>query len=242
MGPLETRSYRFDRFTLDLRAGCMRLGEAEVPLRPKSFEVLLYLVRNPGRLVSKGELIERVWPGIAVTENSLAQCIKDVREALGDREQAIVQTVAKRGYRFRPAVSEMDTAPAEAGPTEPSPTILAAAAQAPGPAPPSAERATRGYRRRVAALLAGGMTGVTAIAGGTWLALHRGAGTGTGSPAGQSRQRGQLSVAVLPLEAEAASPGDVLPKGISEDIATALGRFAEIAVASPGLVSRLSSA
>ena len=58
---------------------------ASVPLRPKSFDVLLYLVRNRGRLVTKDELFENVWANVIVTDNSLVQCIKEIRQALGRR-------------------------------------------------------------------------------------------------------------------------------------------------------------
>ena len=78
-----------------------------MPLRPKSFDVLLYFVRNRGRLVTKDELFDNVWANVVVTENSLVQCIKEVRQALGDDGQTMIETVAKRGYMFTPAVVEM---------------------------------------------------------------------------------------------------------------------------------------
>ncbi|MEO6391006.1 MAG: winged helix-turn-helix domain-containing protein [Pyrinomonadaceae bacterium] len=83
----------------------MRESE-EIKLRPKSFEVLKFLVENPGRLVSKDELIQAVWMATAVTDESLVQCLKDVRRALGDEAQQIIQTVPRRGYIFRKEVSE----------------------------------------------------------------------------------------------------------------------------------------
>src|SRR5262249_57580005 len=89
-----TKSYRFGSFTLDLSSACLRCEDTMVPLRPKSFDVLVYLVRNPGRLVTKDELIETVWPTVFVTANSLVQCIKDVRQAFSDDDQTITDTVA----------------------------------------------------------------------------------------------------------------------------------------------------
>jgi len=100
----EGSSYRFDRFIVDLRSACLRRDGIVVPLRPKSFDVLVHLVRNPGRLVAKGELIDSVWQNVIVTENSLAQCIREIREALGDNTQSVIETVAKRGYLFAPSV------------------------------------------------------------------------------------------------------------------------------------------
>jgi DNA-binding winged helix-turn-helix (wHTH) protein len=76
--------YVFGEFMLDLDAGFLRRGPEEVTLRPKGFEVLAYLVQHHGRLVSKAELIEAVWPEASVTDNSLAQSLLEVRRALAD--------------------------------------------------------------------------------------------------------------------------------------------------------------
>jgi TolB-like protein/cytochrome c-type biogenesis protein CcmH/NrfG len=104
----ETKSYRFDRFIVDCRSASLRRDGIVLPLRPKSFDVLVYLVQNPGRLVPKGELIDKVWQNVIVTENSLVQCIKDIRQALHDDAQTKVGTVSKRGYLFAPSVVEID--------------------------------------------------------------------------------------------------------------------------------------
>src|SRR5262245_24992478 len=106
-----TKSYRFGSFTLDLSSACLRCEDTMVPLRPKSFDVLVYLVRNPGRLVTKDELIETAWPTVFVTETALVQGIKDVRQALSDDDQTIIETVAKRGYLFTPIVVQFDAGP-----------------------------------------------------------------------------------------------------------------------------------
>src|SRR5919197_579371 len=91
---------RFDEFTLDLTRGCLQHGQGEIKLRPKSFEVLKYLVKNNGRLISKDELIHAVWAHTAVTDDSLVQCLKDIRHALHDEAQRIIKTVHGRGYIF----------------------------------------------------------------------------------------------------------------------------------------------
>ena len=94
--PSPHRRYRFGNFTLDLsRNLLMRDGEV-VPLRNKVFEVLKYLVERHGRLVTKNELIEAVWPDVAVTDNSLTQCLAEIRRALGEGSQELVRTVARR--------------------------------------------------------------------------------------------------------------------------------------------------
>jgi TolB-like protein/DNA-binding winged helix-turn-helix (wHTH) protein/Tfp pilus assembly protein PilF len=94
----DTRS--FDGFTLDLTRGCLLRGAQEIKLKPKPFEVLVYLIDNPGRLIKKAELIQVLWPDTAVTDDSLVQCIGDVRRALGDDTQKIIRTVTRRGYIF----------------------------------------------------------------------------------------------------------------------------------------------
>jgi DNA-binding winged helix-turn-helix (wHTH) protein len=71
-----------------------------VELRPQAFAVFRYLVDNAGRLVTKNELMQAVWSGTAVTDDSLVQCIHEIRRALQDDERAVVKTAPKRGYRL----------------------------------------------------------------------------------------------------------------------------------------------
>ncbi len=100
MQKLFHQTHSFDEFTLDLTRGCLQHGQEEIKLRPKSFEVLKYLVDNNGRLISKDELIRAVWVDTAVTDDSLVQCLKDIRHALRDEAQQIIKTVHGRGYIF----------------------------------------------------------------------------------------------------------------------------------------------
>jgi adenylate cyclase len=72
----------------------------EAVLRPKSFDVLVYLARNPGRLISRSDLLDAIWPSVTVSEDSLTQCISEIRTVTGDSKQEIVKTVPKRGYMF----------------------------------------------------------------------------------------------------------------------------------------------
>ena len=105
LGQRPGRQYSFGEFTLDLDRGVLRRSSEEVPLRPKSFEALTYLVEHHGHLVAKSALIDAVWPDTAVGDNSLAQCLFDIRRALGDDSQQIIRTVARRGYIFTPPVA-----------------------------------------------------------------------------------------------------------------------------------------
>ncbi len=106
MQKLTHQIYFFDEFTLDVTRGSLVRGVSEIKLRPKSFEVLKFLVENGGRLVTKDEIIEIVWRGMAVTDDSLVQCLKDIRHALDDKSQTYIKTVPRRGYIFEKEVSD----------------------------------------------------------------------------------------------------------------------------------------
>jgi TolB-like protein len=99
------KTFRFERYELDLKRGYLRADDREIALRPKSFEVLRYLVENAGRLVAKDELIKAIWPNVIVADEALSRCISDVRAALDDTGQRIIKTLPRRGYRFAAPVS-----------------------------------------------------------------------------------------------------------------------------------------
>src|SRR5262249_15633093 len=109
--------FRFEEYTLDVARGCLRTADREIELRPKSFEVLRYLVENAGRLATKDELIKTVWPNVVVTDESLMQCVSEVRHAIADDRQTIIKTVPRRGYRFAAPVLRLTTNAAAAPPT-----------------------------------------------------------------------------------------------------------------------------
>jgi len=98
----------FEGFVIDLARGCLRRDSADVKLRPKSFAVLRFLAENRGRLLSKEEIINAVWNDAFVTDNSLVQCLIEIRRALGDDSQTIIRTVTRRGYIFDVAVAAGD--------------------------------------------------------------------------------------------------------------------------------------
>ncbi len=118
------RVYRFGEFTLDEQSAELSGSEGRIPLRPQSFDVLRLLLDNDNRLVSKETLYDRIWGDRAVTDDSLAQCLIDIRRALGDSQREVIRTLPRRGYMFvgdvivtRPdvAVSQPDRSPASAG-------------------------------------------------------------------------------------------------------------------------------
>jgi DNA-binding winged helix-turn-helix (wHTH) protein/pimeloyl-ACP methyl ester carboxylesterase len=110
MPTVSPRLIRFDVYVLDLQRCSLRRGEDQIELRPKAFDVLRYLVENPGRIISKEEFIKAVWPGIFVTDDALVQCVRDVRRALCDDAHRIIKTVPRRGYLFtaEPTVAPLD--------------------------------------------------------------------------------------------------------------------------------------
>jgi adenylate cyclase len=71
-----------------------------VALRPQAFAVLRYLAEQAGRLVTKDELMHALWPGLAVTDDSLVQCVHEIRRAFQDNDRIVLKTAPKRGYRL----------------------------------------------------------------------------------------------------------------------------------------------
>ncbi|HEX7923633.1 MAG TPA: winged helix-turn-helix domain-containing protein [Bradyrhizobium sp.] len=90
----------FDSFELDLARGVARVDGVELDLRPKSFAVLRHLAGNAGRLVSKQDLHQAVWGNVVVSDDSLVQCIRELRLKLRDGDHRIIKTVSRRGYRL----------------------------------------------------------------------------------------------------------------------------------------------
>jgi predicted ATPase/DNA-binding winged helix-turn-helix (wHTH) protein len=118
---LDTRSlnYQFGEFTLDVVRGCVLRAGEEIKLRPKVYETLKYLVEHPGQLIGKQELMQAVWPGSFVTDDSLVQCTLELRRALDDRSQQLLKTVPRRGYLFTAEVIQRTTKPDPLPTTDP---------------------------------------------------------------------------------------------------------------------------
>ena len=101
----------FDGFVLDVGRGALLRDDTEIRLRAKSFDALTHLVRHAGRLVPKQELMNAVWPDTVVTDDSLVQCLMEIRRALGEA-QGLIHTARGRGYRFDARV-RVETEPGE---------------------------------------------------------------------------------------------------------------------------------
>lgn len=128
-----SRVYRFGECELDENQCTLRRGGEQVRLEPRTFDVLLHLVRNRDRVVSKQELLDTLWPGTFVSESVLPTQIAALRKALGDSrgEQRLIQTLYARGYRFVADVFDERA-------VDPLPSRV------PEPAPPLAPRWTSG--------------------------------------------------------------------------------------------------
>jgi adenylate cyclase len=96
---------------VDLAADELRTVEgARVELRPRSWAVLRLLAEHAGRLVGKDDIIARVWDDVAVTDDSLAQCVTDIRKAICDEERRVLRTVSRKGYILVPSQRRVEIA------------------------------------------------------------------------------------------------------------------------------------
>ena len=155
--------YRIGDVTVDtLGARLLRNGQ-EVPITPKAYRVLLHLLRERNRLVSKEELIGLFWADTAVNDEALTQCIARLRRALGDdpRNPTYLKTVARMGYRFVGPVEEVAPNGSGEGPLR-EPAQVGAA--------PLASESGVPARPRLRWLLAGAVTVALLVAGLRWSA------------------------------------------------------------------------
>jgi tetratricopeptide (TPR) repeat protein len=204
--------YRIEEIEVDPAQRCIRRNGDVLRPRAKSFDLLLYLIERRDRLVSKEELFESLWKNTAVTDNSLVQCVNDVRKALGDdaRHARYVKTVAKGGYQFIGPVEETVTAAA----------VPAAAEPAPQPSP---------WLRNRLILSAACLVGVAAA----YLILT---GSFTGlidSRAVLPETPGKRSVAVLFFENQSRDPElDWMSEGLADMVISNLSRSRDLNVLS----------
>jgi DNA-binding winged helix-turn-helix (wHTH) protein len=103
--------YSFREFTLDVLDRRLTRGSCPVHLAPKTYDVLVVLIGRAGRLVTKHELLESIWPGVFVGEGILTVHVAALRKAFGDtrRSPAYIETVSRSGYRFIARVTHAST-------------------------------------------------------------------------------------------------------------------------------------
>jgi TolB-like protein/DNA-binding winged helix-turn-helix (wHTH) protein len=212
---------RVGGWSVDPGLNQIRRGDEVTRLEPKVMEVLAFLGAHPGEVVSREALLEALWPGMIVGDDSLTQCVIKLRKALGDdpRKPAYIQTIPKRGYRLLAPVSLEDTQPADDGHT-----VVGTEAEA---------SPTMPVRRRV------GLLGL-ALASGALVALIAAWLLWTGSIdlAGSGEKPMPVSdlpsLVVLPFTNLSNDPAqDYLSDGISGDLTTALSHFGTLWVIAP---------
>jgi len=123
---------RFAGFELDQQRAELRGADGTpIKLRPKTFEMLRLFATSGGRVLSKQELMEAVWPNVHVGEDSLFQCIRELRTALGDERRQLIKLASGGGYLLATEVVAAPAAdPAQAEETRPDAAAMVA------PAPP----------------------------------------------------------------------------------------------------------
>jgi DNA-binding winged helix-turn-helix (wHTH) protein len=117
--------HRFGDFELDEELFELRKAGAPVAIQPQALSALTYLVSHHQRVVTKDELIDATWQGIAVSDGSLSQAIWVARRALGDdaEDQQFIKTIRGRGFRFVAPVTALGTAEPEAAPPAEAPPL-----------------------------------------------------------------------------------------------------------------------
>jgi DNA-binding winged helix-turn-helix (wHTH) protein/TolB-like protein len=216
MGQQENRSYEFGRFRLKVAERVLLRDGEIVPLTPKVFDILLTLVEKSGQVVSKDELMKRVWPDTFVEEGNLTQNISLLRKALGETPEGMqfIETVPRRGYRFVADINEAtDLEPVE---------IRAATTEIPA----AAVTAAPARRRTPAFVLAAGVV-VTTLVGLFYF-------TGWSKAGNTSAIQ---SIAVLPFVDESADPDAAyINDKIAESLINSLSKLPKLRVVPRSMV------
>ncbi|SRR5579871_496599 len=222
MSSLTSNLYQFGEFRLDPQTRVLTRGGTTVPLTPKAFEVLLLLIQNAGKVVTKDELMKAVWPNSFVEESNLTQTIFMVRKALDDASgRRYILNVQGQGYRFLIPVIETTSEPEVETPV----IVPSAASVLEIPLQPQ----PRANHWRLAAMAAVMTTVVLITGAATWLWRSRHA---------PAQPQGKIMLAVLPFENFTGDPGqEYFSDGLTEEMISQLGNLDP---ASVGVIARTS--
>src|SRR5262245_43428469 len=110
--------FRVGESTVDPQLGTIARNGSQIRARAKVIDLLVYFAQHPGRVVTKDELLDRVWRTDAISESALTSTIAELRQALGDDAEAptILETIPKRGYRLIAPVRSSELAPSASAP------------------------------------------------------------------------------------------------------------------------------
>ena len=221
------RHYRFDGFQVDTLARVLLCSDgAPVALTAKAFDVLRYLLEHRDRLVGKDELLDTVWAGRVVEENSLTRAISALRHALGTAagDHRYIVTVPGRGYRF---VAEVDTAGDHVDGTASEASGARPAAYGPVVAPAMAAAARRWP------VLLGGALALAFVAVVAW---------STREPQAPVAAPGHTTLAVLPFRSLSAGSRDpMLELGLAETVIARLSQARSLRVRSLASAERVAA-
>ena len=222
MGQQDNLSYEFGRFRVNVAERVLLRDGEIVPLTPKVFDILMTLVENSGQVVSKEELMKRVWPDTYVEEGNLTQNISLLRKALGESPGGVqfIETVPRRGYRFVAAISERAAA---VGQKSKETTAFAPVPSAEIPVPVVA--ASPANRRTPVFVFAAGLV-IASIIGVMYFT----------SKAGNTATIG--SIAVLPFVDESADPdAEYINDKIAESLINSLSKLPQLRVVPRSVVA-----
>lgn len=233
--------YRFGDFVVDERRSALQQNGEDLPLRPKSWEVLRELVIHAGELVTKERLLEAVWPDRVVTEGVVAKSVREIRQVLGDEDRSVVRLVPRRGYRFEGLVTveviddevrgesaESPSPPNADPPVDATATVEAAASPPePGARPDPVPRPRVARLWRLAAMAAVLLVAIAVV----WTVAVRAVDSSQRRADGGRLVPAERSIAVLPFDDM--SPGgdqQFLADGIAEEILNFLSMSRELTV------------
>jgi len=215
---------RFSGFELDSERAELRAPDGgTIRLRPKTLEILRLLAGNAGRVLSKQQLMEAAWPNVHVGEDSLFQCIREIRTALGDDKRRMVRVISGRGYLFQAEVTEVavpaapEIAPvSQPGPAVPDTTATVATNNEP------AKRLFHFSRRRIAFASVAGLA-ILCTAAAVWMLRP-----------GLIFARGPTTITVMPLADASNDPLAVqMAANVSGRLADGLAKIENIRVLVP---------
>ena len=219
------RVLRFDAFTLDLTRRVVLRGDQQLTLRRQSFDVLQYLAEHAGVLISKDDLRQAVWPTTQVTPNSVVQCIKEIRQTLGEEARWIIRTVSGRGYIFMAEVVPAAPEPsASTAPPEPGSAVQAGLdteldTKKSDGAPEGRPDAAPFHRRQLTMAAAGMLIAVLVVGG--WLVWRQ----ARPEPPAMLTMMAVPSIAVLPFEALGSHPAEAsVARALFDDVITEISQ------------------